>query len=156
MRHAAWHAACCALTQAAFVGAGRCAMHAKVFVSMSKQSNVAGRGPLPSSRRMQGPAQADAVAHKLVIQLPPPWHGTPLSTARMPTPFCCVSRPCCVQTLQAVRLGLSGFGAGLSVGKALIEEQACLLNGLLSYSSSLLGSPCKQCSLLQCWVLRWH
>jgi hypothetical protein len=57
-------------------------------------------------------------------------------------------------TLQAVRLGLSGFGAGLSVGKALIEEQACLLNGLLSYSSSLLGSPCKQCWLLQCWVLR--
>lgn len=45
--------------------------------------------------------------------------------------------------LQAVRLGWSGFGAGLSVGKALIEEQAALLNGLLSYSSSLLGSPCE-------------
>jgi hypothetical protein len=89
------HAACCMLqlTQAAFVGAGRCAMHAKVFVSMSKQSNVAGRGPLPSSRRMQGPAQADAVAHKLVIQLPPPWHGTPLSTARMPTPLCALLAP---------------------------------------------------------------
>jgi hypothetical protein len=31
----------------------------------------------------------------------------------------------------------------MSIGKALIEEQACLLNGLLSYSSSLLGSPCE-------------
>lgn len=31
----------------------------------------------------------------------------------------------------------------MSVGKALIEEQACLLNGLLTYSSSLLGSPCE-------------
>lgn len=44
---------------------------------------------------------------------------------------------------QAVRLGLSGFGAGMSIGRALIEEQACLLNGLLNYSSSLLGSPCE-------------
>jgi len=42
-----------------------------------------------------------------------------------------------------MRTGLSGFGAGLSIGKALIEEQACLLNGLLSYSSNLLGSPCE-------------
>lgn len=49
----------------------------------------------------------------------------------------------CGLVLQAVRLGLSGFGAGMSVGKALIEEQACLLNGLLTYSSSLLGSPCE-------------
>ncbi|WIA23404.1 hypothetical protein OEZ85_000161 [Tetradesmus obliquus] len=42
---------------------------------------------------------------------------------------------------QALRLGLSGFSAGMSIGKTLIEEQAGLLNGMLRYSSGLLGSP---------------
>jgi hypothetical protein len=43
--------------------------------------------------------------------------------------------------LQALRLGLSGFSAGMSIGKSLIEEQASLLNGMLSYTSGFLGSP---------------
>jgi hypothetical protein len=56
----------------------------------------------------------------------------------------CVLPPRCVSpAAQAVKTGLSGFGAGLSLGKILIEEQACLLNGLLSYTSNLLGSPCE-------------
>lgn len=49
---------------------------------------------------------------------------------------------------------MSGFGAGLSIGKALIEEQACLLNGLLSYTSSLLGSPCEYCVCV-CVLALW-
>jgi hypothetical protein len=43
--------------------------------------------------------------------------------------------------LQALRLGLSGFSAGMSIGKSLIEEQASLLNAMLSYTSGFLGSP---------------
>eukprot|EP00879_Flechtneria_rotunda_P023041 GHRR01024356.1.p1 GENE.GHRR01024356.1~~GHRR01024356.1.p1 ORF type:complete len:241 (+),score=39.36 GHRR01024356.1:137-859(+) len=42
---------------------------------------------------------------------------------------------------QALKLGVSGFSAGLSVGKSLIEEQASLLNGMLNYTSGFLGSP---------------
>lgn len=62
----------------------------------------------------------------------------------MPPLLRCVHHcPHCVLCCQALRLGVSGFGAGLSIGKALIEEQACLLNGLLSYTSGLLGSPCE-------------
>lgn len=43
--------------------------------------------------------------------------------------------------VQALRLGLSGFSAGMSIGKSLIEEQASLLNGMLNYTSGFLGSP---------------
>jgi hypothetical protein len=42
---------------------------------------------------------------------------------------------------QALRSGLFGFTTGLSIGKALVEEQASLLNNLLGYTSNLLGSP---------------
>eukprot|EP00878_Enallax_costatus_P020310 GHUV01021462.1.p1 GENE.GHUV01021462.1~~GHUV01021462.1.p1 ORF type:complete len:254 (+),score=38.97 GHUV01021462.1:133-894(+) len=42
---------------------------------------------------------------------------------------------------QALKLGMSGFSAGLVVGKSLIEEQASLLNGMLQYTSGFLGSP---------------
>ncbi|KAF8061064.1 alpha-glucosidase [Scenedesmus sp. PABB004] len=41
----------------------------------------------------------------------------------------------------AARLGLAGFSAGLSLGRALIEEQASLLHTMLAYTSSFLGSP---------------
>jgi hypothetical protein len=74
-------------------------------------------------------------------------------------PACTPVRPLCVSCLsctrvppQALRLGASGFGAGLSIGRALVEEQACLLNGLLSYTSGLVGSPC-ECRPLQLgWI----
>lgn len=42
---------------------------------------------------------------------------------------------------QALKLGMSGFSAGLTIGKSLIEEQASLLNGMLQYTSGFLGSP---------------
>eukprot|EP00775_Hariotina_reticulata_P000750 gene750-1055_t len=42
---------------------------------------------------------------------------------------------------EALRVGASGFTTGLSIGKTLIEEQASLLNNVVGYTSSLLGSP---------------
>lgn len=52
------------------------------------------------------------------------------------TPLACNALP-----LQALRLGVSGFSAGLSIGKSLIEEQAGLLNNVLGATASFLGSP---------------
>lgn len=85
MRHAAWQ-----LTQAALVGAARCAMHAKV--SCQSRALWQAAVPLTSSKRMQGPAQQMRSLTSWP-QLPPPWHGAPLTTARIPTPLCALLAP---------------------------------------------------------------
>lgn len=43
--------------------------------------------------------------------------------------------------VRALRVGVSGFAAGMSVGRALIEEQTSLLGGVLASMNGLLGSP---------------
>lgn len=101
----------------------------------SSSGSSGGRGQLQRQRQrglhrrlLQGLSRGlfDAVHHtpwpSLAVQL---WHGYVMSHG----------------AVQALRLGASGFGAGLSIGRALVEEQACLLNGLLSYTSGLVGSP---------------
>jgi hypothetical protein len=40
-----------------------------------------------------------------------------------------------------VRVGVTGFATGMSVGRTLIEEQTSLLSGVLSSMNGLLGSP---------------
>ena len=42
---------------------------------------------------------------------------------------------------KAVRVGAAGFAAGVSLGRALVEEQTQLLGGVLSSMGGLLGSP---------------
>jgi hypothetical protein len=43
--------------------------------------------------------------------------------------------------VRALRVGASGFAAGVSIGRALIEEQTSLLAAVLASMNSLLGSP---------------
>jgi hypothetical protein len=43
--------------------------------------------------------------------------------------------------VRALRVGASGFVAGVSIGRALIEEQTSLLAAVLASMNSLLGSP---------------
>ena len=43
--------------------------------------------------------------------------------------------------IKAVKVGAAGFATGMSVGRALIEEQTSLLGGVLASMNSLLGSP---------------
>ncbi|KIY96862.1 hypothetical protein MNEG_11100 [Monoraphidium neglectum] len=43
--------------------------------------------------------------------------------------------------VRALRVGATGFVTGMSVGRALIEEQTSLLSSVLSSMNGLLGSP---------------
>jgi hypothetical protein len=63
----------------------------------------------------------------------------------------CAHRP---PKVRALRVGATGFVTGMSVGRALIEEQTSLLSSVLSSMNGLLGSPYAE--LLWCQVSgRW-
>lgn len=69
------------------------------------------------------------------------WHVYTHSCAPSTGPRALCMPPAALQQVQAVRIGASGFTTGMSVGRALIEEQTSLLGSVLASMNGLLGSP---------------